>query len=97
LSPVAILASTGDSYGSGIVTTLIFAPVALSKLEITDFGIAKDAAAHHIVRVTPFSLAVWDGQAGAFAECDAGATTVLPIIVSATNVESTAPFEVFFT
>jgi hypothetical protein len=79
------------------VTTLIFAPVAFSKPEITDFGIAKDAAAHHIVRVTPFSLVVCDGQAGAFAEYDAGATTVLPIIVSATNVESTAPFEVFFT
>jgi hypothetical protein len=79
------------------VTTLIFAPVAFSKPEITDFGIAKDAAAHHIVRVTPFNLVVCDGQAGFVAEFDAGAKTMLPIIVSATRVESTALFEVFFT
>src|SRR5436309_819319 len=63
LSPEATLVCTSCSYGSGIVTILIFAPVAALKSDATFFAIVLLFWAAQMVNVVPSSLAVSLGQA----------------------------------
>src|SRR6266516_8081652 len=63
LSPDATLVCRSCSYGSGIVTTLILAPVAASKSEITFPAVLLLFCAAQIARLTPSRLAGSAGQA----------------------------------
>src|SRR3954453_18363811 len=56
LSPVATFVCTPCSYGSGMVTTLTFAPVAFSKPEMTLSGVLFEFCAAQMVRLTPSSF-----------------------------------------
>lgn len=99
LSPDATFVCTLCSYGSGTVTMLIFAPVAVVKSSATFLATVLLFCAAQMVRFTPSSFAVCSGQEAGAPESALPVPapgSLQPAISSATTAAAINGFRILF-